>query len=114
MQAHADAVLQNYAALLQIGQAAFQLVVGNLQVNHVADLGKMLHGLVGIDRRTARRDDRTLGLQIGEHLVLDGNEPFGAARVEQLLQRLVALILNHQVGVDKVVTDNLREHDAQS
>ena len=114
MQAHADTVLQNYAALLQIGQTAFQLVVGNLQVYHVTDLGKMLHSLVGIDCRTARRDDRTLGLQIGEHLVLNGDEPFRAARVEQLLQRLVALILNHQVSIDKVVTDNLREHDAQS
>ena len=80
----------------------------------MADLGKMLHCLVGIDRRTTRRDDRTLGLQIGENLILNGDEPFRAACVEQLLQRLVALVLNHQVGIDKVVTDNLREHDAQS
>ena len=76
-------------------------------------LGEMLHGLVGVHGRAARGDDGLRRVQLAQNLVLHLDETLGTARVDELLQRLVAAVLDDEVGVDEVVVQDLRQHDAE-
>ena len=73
----------------------------------------MLHRLVGVDRAAAGGDDGVLGLDLAQDVVFDLDEAVGAAGVDELLQRLVALLLDQQVGVEEAVVQDLGQHDAQ-
>ena len=73
----------------------------------------MPHGFIRVHSRATRGDDGLRRSDVAENLVLHLNEPLRAACIDELLQRLVALALDDEVGVNEIVVHDLRQHDAQ-
>ena len=90
-----------------------QLVIRDLEIHNRADLRQVLHSLIGVHGGTTRGDNAVLRIDLAENLVLDLDETLRAARIDDLLQRLVALVLDDDVGVDEVLRHDFRQHDAQ-
>ena len=73
----------------------------------------MGHGAIGIDCRTARGDNASLRFKGAQNLVFNFDETFRTKSIDDLLQGLIALVLDEQVGIDEVVVHDLREHDTE-
>ena len=109
----ARTILHDNAAFMQAAQAILQLIVRNSQVDYRAEGGKMGHGAIGIDCRTARGNNASLRFKGAQNLVLNRDEPLRTKSVDDLLPGLIALVLDEQVGIYDVVGHDLREHDTK-
>ena len=69
----------------------------------------MLHGLVGIDSRTTRSNDGMARGKRAQHFIFHFDKAIRTACIDNLLQRLVELALNKQVGIDEFIAKDLRQ-----
>ena len=98
---------------MKAAQTVFQLFVGNLQVHNRADRGQMFHGLVRIDSRTTRSNDGVARGKRAQHFIFHFDKAIRTACIDNLLQCLVELALNKQVGIDEFIAKDLRQNNAQ-
>ena len=75
-----------------------QLVIRDLEIHNRADLRQVLHSLIGVHGGTTCGDNAVLRIDLAENLVLDLDETLRAACIDNLLQRLVALVLDDDVA----------------
>ncbi len=67
---------------------------------------------MGVDGAPAGGDDGVLEIEALQHLILNLDESGGAQPIDQTLERLIAALLYHQVDINEVIVQDLRQYDA--
>jgi len=100
------------AAGVEVGEAAFEEVGGEVQVDDEAGGGEVLHGGSAVDDASAGGDDVGGEVEGEDEALLDGEEGVDAAGVDDVLEGASFAGLDGDVGVEEVAGGGLGEEDA--
>ena len=94
--------------------AAADLIKGDIEKDDGGDLSQMSHGPFAIHRTAAGGDHLMVDIEAQNLLLLNPAQTEIAALLKDLLQRLLAIDLNQDIGINKTQTHGFGEDNADS